>query len=659
MANDLVVNIGAKLDKFSADMDQAGDIADSAVSRIERSFANLNPGINVGSLTTIIAGATAGFTALLATVGSLNKGLSDMADQAQRIGISAQRFQELQFAASSLGVKNTGDQLESFSQNAQNALSRVNDLKRVFDANNVALTDSNGKIRDMGKLLDAAFDIVKRAPTIADALQVGSFLGFSKDLSQQIFNAGDGFQQLASQAREIGVVIDQQTIDKAQQFTREWDKSAAIWSVSMKASIAEWLPLLNDAIGVAKTLIGIVGTVGSAIGSVKEFIVPTDIDTAPLDKLYQRYETISAIRDKLASQQATTKNVLGTEVETKTNPLNPTELFNVTGIRKNGELSVEALDEYLDLLGDRILRFNDKGPKIRVPVTRPNPSVNPGLKPISDDSQDNFDRQVASLQKRTATLQADTATTFQNTAAQAQLRAEFALLTAIVQDEGEVTQAQLDRYVQLRASMSQTQALQEAGIKLTKEHGEAFKTTSEGVGQATAAFSKARETLHSLNSASQAVGSALASSFADAVLEGKKLDEVFSSLLKQLARLAINAAFNSIFAPGGGGGTSPILSFFGIGKNADGTDNWRGGLTLVGERGPELVNLPKGSQVIPNNAIGALAGGDRFNFAPQIDARGADVAAVARLEQILIRQQQEFATNVINTVRRAKTTRNL
>jgi len=38
----------------------------------------------------------------------------------------------------------------------------------------------------------------------------------------------------------------------------------------------------------------------------------------------------------------------------------------------------------------------------------------------------------------------------------------------------------------------------------------------------------------------------------------------------------------------------------GVGHNANGTDNWRGGLSWVGERGPELVNLPKGSQVFDN-----------------------------------------------------------
>ena len=37
-----------------------------------------------------------------------------------------------------------------------------------------------------------------------------------------------------------------------------------------------------------------------------------------------------------------------------------------------------------------------------------------------------------------------------------------------------------------------------------------------------------------------------------------------------------------------------------IGTNANGTNNWRGGPTWVGERGPELVELPRGSRVLPN-----------------------------------------------------------
>lgn len=47
----------------------------------------------------------------------------------------------------------------------------------------------------------------------------------------------------------------------------------------------------------------------------------------------------------------------------------------------------------------------------------------------------------------------------------------------------------------------------------------------------------------------------------------------------------------------GSGGGSDGSS---VGSNAEGTNNWRGGPTWVGERGPELVDLPKGSRVLPN-----------------------------------------------------------
>lgn len=37
-----------------------------------------------------------------------------------------------------------------------------------------------------------------------------------------------------------------------------------------------------------------------------------------------------------------------------------------------------------------------------------------------------------------------------------------------------------------------------------------------------------------------------------------------------------------------------------VGTNAAGDNNWKGGLTWVGEKGPELVELPRGSRILPN-----------------------------------------------------------
>lgn len=57
---------------------------------------------------------------------------------------------------------------------------------------------------------------------------------------------------------------------------------------------------------------------------------------------------------------------------------------------------------------------------------------------------------------------------------------------------------------------------------------------------------------------------------------------------------------------------------------AEGVTNFRGGMAIVGERGPELVNLPRGSSVTPNNALG----GDTIIV--NINAPVANPAAMGR-----------------------------
>ena len=64
--------------------------------------------------------------------------------------------------------------------------------------------------------------------------------------------------------------------------------------------------------------------------------------------------------------------------------------------------------------------------------------------------------------------------------------------------------------------------------------------------------------------------------------------------------------------------------FYGL--NATGNDNWRGGLTWVGEAGPELVSLPRGSQIYSNQD--SLNAGGVSNY--YINVTGID-----QLEQVL------------------------
>ncbi|MCE8470446.1 hypothetical protein LZ189_15610, partial [Rhodovulum sulfidophilum] len=62
-------------------------------------------------------------------------------------------------------------------------------------------------------------------------------------------------------------------------------------------------------------------------------------------------------------------------------------------------------------------------------------------------------------------------------------------------------------------------------------------------------------------------------------------------------------------ASGGGGTVTQLFPSGGLPGFARGTDSAPGGLAWVGEAGPELVNLPRGAQVIPNHRLGSLGGG--------------------------------------------------
>lgn len=53
---------------------------------------------------------------------------------------------------------------------------------------------------------------------------------------------------------------------------------------------------------------------------------------------------------------------------------------------------------------------------------------------------------------------------------------------------------------------------------------------------------------------------------------------------------------------------------------ASGVQNFSGGLAVVGERGPELVNLPGGSSVIPNSKIGQVSSNQTVNITVQAGA---------------------------------------
>ncbi|MBW7967584.1 hypothetical protein [Bradyrhizobium sp. BR 10261] len=609
MSSDLVAVLGARLDQFSADLDQAGNMADDAISRIESAFSGLNPGFGgLAAFGTALGGATAAAGALFAALTSINSEVASIGKNAEYVGQTVEDFQRNLYAAGQGGV--SGEQATKDLRNVATLLADAkeneNSLTKLLDANNIKYKDRNDQVISVSQTLKIAGDLLNRFPSLPEKVKAAEMLGLSEGWVRALTETAGGFDALAKKADAAGVVIDGATVAKAELFERAWQQSTDAWGKQFKAVAGDIAVALSDLIDQAGDFLAkLAAANGAAPGSGQDkanaYLDALDVARKDALGLAQDVDQLTRVIDHMSKTGGDPDIIQGLEAAR----------FKAQVFRLELEKAQAA---------EAKQQFPDGVP---LPSSRPAaadaPDPNAAHLPVrkkESNARDQFDIAVDDITKRTATLKADTAAVFQNNAAQAQFRAEFRELTAIMRDNGEVTQEQIDRYEELRKTMSAQQALEAAGIKLTSDHAAKFISSSQAIATATASYDAAKKSLTEINSASAQVGSALSTAFSDAVVEGKNLNDVLSSLLKTLEKAAINSVFSSIFNAPAAGGLSPFASLFKafIPGFAEGTDYAPGGLAWVGENGKELVNLPRGSQVIPNDVARSSQSGSTLHI---------------------------------------------
>lgn len=218
----------------------------------------------------------------------------------------------------------------------------------------------------------------------------------------------------------------------------------------------------------------------------------------------------------------------------------------------------------------------------------------------STSSRDRFDASADSIEKRTAALDVESRTLDLNAEARERARVAAELQTVAMQVN------------------------KEAGLGenvVTAEQQQRIDAVAEAYGRAAGAIARAREPLQTFARESANVGRALnqfaatsldgvTNALADVVTGTRSAADAFralaNSVINDLARIAIRQAITGPIA-GLLGGLSGAGGFR-LPGFAGGTDSAPGGLALVGERGPEIVNLPRGAQVIPNDLVPSLGG---------------------------------------------------
>lgn len=157
---------------------------------------------------------------------------------------------------------------------------------------------------------------------------------------------------------------------------------------------------------------------------------------------------------------------------------------------------------------------------------------------------------------------------------------------------------------------------------------------------------KAKNTFDFMEAAAEQAAGNMQSAFADFFFD--PFEEGVKGLLKGFLD-AMRRMFAEIMAFNVMKGFG-IASFFTkmTGLDTAASGGTRSGMTLVGEQGPELVNLPRGSHVLNNSATKAKlrGGGGEASFTTNIDARGADPGLIARLPQILEQRDRQLMVAV-------------
>lgn len=135
----------------------------------------------------------------------------------------------------------------------------------------------------------------------------------------------------------------------------------------------------------------------------------------------------------------------------------------------------------------------------------------------------------------------------------------------------------------------------------------------------------------------------------------KSLGTIFNSVFKGIMNI-VEKAYNFIkplidgigsAVSGISGAISSGLSWVAgkLGKNATGTKYWGGGLSLVGEHGPELVQMPRGSKVYTNTETKRIAKeGNELstsnNTSPSVTSHSINIAKLA--ETIVVREEADI-----------------
>lgn len=243
---DLLVKTGA----FVSGMTAAERAAQKSLTAIEkRALAfgqTLGRGIRVGATL-----ATAALGALSIAVGKAINDADQIRDLSIRLGTSTETLSAFGYAAQQTGtdLDALGQGMKILARNATDAQKATSEQAAIFSALGISVTDAEGKLKNLGDLIPevaTAFQGMEDG-TQKTALALALFGKSGTELVEFLNQGEDGLDAFAEKARQLGIVIDGETAQAADDFNDILGDLKAIISGGALTIAKEMLPALKQA----------------------------------------------------------------------------------------------------------------------------------------------------------------------------------------------------------------------------------------------------------------------------------------------------------------------------------------------------------------------------------------------------------------------------
>lgn len=183
-----------------------------------------------GKFAVALGAATAAGSAALMGVATKAAGVTDNIDKmSQKIGISRQAYQELDFITSQCGASVDG--LKAGMKTLTNQMQMANEgsttAVAAFDALGLSWTDGTGKLKDQETMMWEAFTALQSCEdqTKKAALASDLFGKAGTELMPMLNGASGSIEEMKKKAHELGLVLDDEAIDSGVVFTDTVDQA--------------------------------------------------------------------------------------------------------------------------------------------------------------------------------------------------------------------------------------------------------------------------------------------------------------------------------------------------------------------------------------------------------------------------------------------------